>query len=135
MYLFDTDAISQIIKSRPPLSFIKRLASVSPEDQFTTTITVGELVYGAHKSSRPAYFLEKLERMVWPNINILSFDEDAANIYGKVRADMENKGIVLSEPDMRISSIALCHNLTVVTGHTKHFSRVQGLKVENWLKE
>ena len=135
MYLFDTDSISQIIKSRPYLSFIKKLASVSPEDQFTTTITVGELVYGAHKSSRPAYFLEKLERMVWPNINILSFDEDAAKIYGKVRADMENKGIVLSEPDMRISAIALCRKLTVVTGNTKHFSRVPGLKVENWLKE
>ena len=135
MYLFDTDSISQIIKSRPYLSFIKKLASVSPEDQFTTTITVGELVYGAYKSSRSEYFLDKLETMVWPNINILSFDEDAARIYGRVRADMEKKGIAVSEPDMRISAIALCHNLTVVTGNTRHFSRVPGLKVENWLKE
>jgi tRNA(fMet)-specific endonuclease VapC len=135
MYLFDTDAISQIIKRRPSLSFIKRLASVSPDDQFTTTITVGELVYGAFKSSRPSYFLEKLDRMVWPNINILSFDEDAAKIYGKSRAELEKKGIVLSEPDMRISAIALTHNLTLVTGNTRHFSGVQGLRVENWLKE
>jgi tRNA(fMet)-specific endonuclease VapC len=135
MYLFDTDAISQIIKRIPSLSFIKRLASVSPANQFTTTITVGELVYGAYKSSRPSYFLEKLDRMVWPNINILSFDEDAAKIYGKTRAEMERKGIALSEPDMRISAIALCHNLTVVTGNARHFSKVQGLKVENWLKE
>ena len=133
MYLFDTDAISQIIKRRPSLSFIKRLASVSPADQFTTTITVGELVYGAYKSSRPSYFLEKLDRMLWPNINILSFDEDAAKIYGKTRAEMERKGIALSEPDMRISAIALRDNLTVVTGNTRHFSRVQGLRVENWL--
>jgi tRNA(fMet)-specific endonuclease VapC len=135
MYLFDTDSISQIIKSRPYLSFIKKLASVSPEDQFTTTITVGELVYGAYKSSRSEYFLDKLETIVWPNINILSFDEDAAKIYGRVRADMEKKGIAVSEPDMRISAIALCHNLTVVTGNTRHFFRVPGLKVENWLKE
>lgn len=135
MYLFDTDSISQIINNRPSLSFIKRLAAVSPENQFTTTITVGELVYGAYKSSRPAYFLEKLEEMVWPNIHILSFDEDAARIYGKARAEMEKKGIALSEPDMRISAIALCHNLTVVTGNTRHFSRVPDLRVENWLKE
>ena len=135
MYLFDTDSISQIIKSRPYLFFIKRLASVLPEEQFTTTITVGELVYGAYKSSRPSYFLEKLDRLVWPNINILPFDEDAARIYGKVRAEMEKKGLTLSEPDMRISAIALQHNLTVVTGNTRHFSKVTGLKVENWLKE
>ena len=135
MYLFDTDSISQIIKNRPNLSFIKRLASVSPDDEFTTTITVGELIYGAYKSSRPAYFLEKLDTMVWPNITILSFDEDAARTYGKVRADMEKKGIVLSEPDMRIAAIALFHKLTVITGNTKHFLKVPGLKVDNWLKE
>jgi tRNA(fMet)-specific endonuclease VapC len=135
MYLFDTDSISQIIRQQPNLSFIKRLASISPDDQFTTTITVGEMVYGAYKSSRPSYFLEKLDRLVWPNINILSFDEAAAKTYGKVKAEMEKKGTVLSEPDMRISAIALHHNLTVVTGNTRHFSRVPGLKVENWLKE
>ena len=135
MYLFDTDSISQIIKNRPNLSFIKKLAHVSPEDQFTTTITVGELIYGAYKSSRPDYFLERLDMMVWPTINILSFDEDAARIYGKVRADLEKKGIVLSEPDMRIAAIALRNNLTVITGNTKHFLKVPELKVENWLNK
>ena len=70
-----------------------------------------------------------------PNINILPFDENAAKIYGKTRAEMERKGIALSEPDMRISAIALRHNLTVVTGNTRHFSSVHGLRVENWLKE
>ena len=135
MYLFDTDSISQIIRQQPNLSFIKRLASISPDDQFTTTITVGEMVYGAYKSNRPSYFLERLDRLVWPNINILSFDEAAAKTCGKVKAEMENKGTVLSEPDMRISAIALHHNLTVVTGNTRHFFRVPGLKVENWLKE
>jgi len=135
MNLFDTDSISQIIKNRPNLSCIKKLAHVSPEDQFTTTITVGELIYGAYKSSRPDYFLERLDMMVWPTINILSFDEDAARIYGKVRADLEKKGIVLSEPDMCIAAIALCNNLTVITGNTKHFLKVPELKVENWLNK
>jgi tRNA(fMet)-specific endonuclease VapC len=135
MYLFDTDAISQIIKRSPSLSFIKKLASISPEDQYTTTITVGELVYGAYRSCRPSFFLEKLDSLVWPNINILSFDEGAAGIYGKVRAEMEKKGLILSEPDMRISAIGLQHNLILVTGNTRHFSKVAGLKVENWLKE
>ena len=53
MYLFDTDALSQIIKKNPSLAFIRKLASIEPEQQFTTSITIGELVYGAHKSDRP----------------------------------------------------------------------------------
>lgn len=133
MYLFDTDAISQIIKSNPPIPFIKKLASISPAQQFITTITVGELIYGAYKSNRPDYFIEKLEKLVLQNIQILSFDEGSAKTYGKIRAEMEKKGISLSEPDMRIASIALYNNLTIVTGNVRHFSKVPMLVVENWL--
>ena len=135
MYLFDTDAISQVIKRSPSLAFIRRLASTDIENQFTTTITVGELVYGAYKSNRPEFFLEKLERLVWPNIRILSFDESSAKVYGKLRADLERKGTSLIEPDLRIASIAINHGLIVITGNTKHFSKIPGLKVENWLHD
>jgi len=132
MYLFDTDALSMIIKKNPSTSFLRKLASVSPERQFTTAINVGELIYGAYKSTRPEYFIEKLENLVLPNIQTLSFDEDSAKVYGKLRAEQEKKGLPLSEPDLRIASIALHHNLTVITGNVRHFSRVQGLKVERW---
>ena len=134
MYLFDTDVISQIIKKNPSITFIKRLASVLPEQQFTTTITVGEMVYGAYKSNRPLYFIEKLDKIVWPNIHILPFDEGAAKVYGRLRAEMEKKGVSLGEPDMRIASIAMHNGLIVVTGNTRHFSKVHGLKVEDWIK-
>lgn len=133
MYLFDTDSISQVIKGSPFIPFIKKLASTDIEKQFTTTITVGELVYGAFKSKRPEFFIEKLEKFVWPNIHILPFDEGSAKVYGKLRADMEGKGTPLSEPDLRIASIAIYHGLIVVTGNTKHFLKVPGLKVEDWI--
>jgi len=135
VFIFDTDSISQIIRKQPSLSFIRRLSGISPEHQFTTTITVGELIYGAYKSNRPEYFIEKLDSIVWPNISILPFDEDAARIYGKLRADLERKGMVVSEPDMRIASIALYHNFTVITGNTRHFSKIPGLKIGNWIEE
>lgn len=134
MYLFDTDALSQIIKRNPSIYFIKKLASVPPSRQFTTAITVGEMVYGAHKSNRPAHFISKLNDLVWPNIQILSFDRASAEIYGKLRAVLEKKGTPLTEPDMRIASIALCHKLALVTGNVKHFSKISGLAIENWLK-
>ncbi|MBZ0156965.1 MAG: type II toxin-antitoxin system VapC family toxin [Alphaproteobacteria bacterium] len=135
MYLFDTDALSQILKKNPSVPFIRKIASLTPEVQFTTTITVGELVYGAYKSSRPEFFIGRLEELVWPNIHILSFDESAAKIYGKLRAEMERKGTPLAEPDLRIVSIALCHGLTVITGNMRHFSKVPELAVENWMHE
>ncbi len=134
MYLFDTDALSRIIRRNPSISFIKKLASVPPRQQFTTAITVGEMIYGAHKSNRPAYFISKLNSLVWPNIQILPFDRDSAEIYGKIRAELEKKGTPLTEPDIRIASIALCHKLVLVTGNVKHFSRISRLTIENWLK-
>ncbi|MBI3997991.1 MAG: hypothetical protein HY355_03080 [Armatimonadetes bacterium] len=61
MYQFDTDTISALLKRDPPSRLVRRLAEVPPDQQQTSTITVGELVYGAYRSSRPAYFLERLE--------------------------------------------------------------------------
>ncbi len=56
-----------------------------------------------------------------------------ADIYGKIKAGMDKKGIPLTEPDLRIASIALCYKLVLVTGNVKHFSKVPGLSIENWL--
>jgi tRNA(fMet)-specific endonuclease VapC len=133
MYLFDTDAISEIIKKNPSISFIKRLASIEPEKQFTTAITVGELVYGAYKSNRPEYFIEKLKELVWPNVQIIPFNEGSATVYGKLRAEMEKRGTPLTEPDLRIAAIAMHEGLIVVTGNTRHFSKIPGLAIENWI--
>ncbi|MCC6347079.1 MAG: type II toxin-antitoxin system VapC family toxin [Nitrospirales bacterium] len=127
--------MSQILKKSPSVSFIRKIASLTPEAQFTTSITVGELIYGAYKSSRPEYFIGKLEELVWPNIQILPFDESVARIYGRLRAEMERKGTPLAEPDLRIISIALYHGLTVITGNMRHFSKVPELAVENWMRE
>lgn len=132
-FLFDTDILSNVLKKNPSLILLRRLATVPADQQFTSAITVGEMVYGAYKSNRPDYFLEKLNRLLWPNLQIVSFDETSARTYGRLRANLEKSGVVLTEPDLRIASIALTHNLTLVTGNTQHFSKVPGLKVENWL--
>lgn len=67
------------------------------------------------KSNRPEFFIEKLEKLVWPNIQILPFDEGSAKVYGKLRAEMEGKGTPLIEPDLRIASIAM-HRLFCLAG-------------------
>jgi len=134
VYLFDTDTISHLLIKNPPSGLIKKVAAVPPDQQFTSTITVGEMIYGAYRSTRPDFFLEKLDRLVWPNITILPFDEAAARAYGQLRARLERAGTPVSEPDLRIASVALIRQLTLVTGNTRHFSRIPGLSIENWLR-
>jgi tRNA(fMet)-specific endonuclease VapC len=134
VYLFDTDTISHLLIKNPPSGLIKKVAAVPPDQQFTSAITVGEMIYGAYRSARPDFFLEKLDRLVWPNITILPFDEAAARAYGQLRARLERAGTPVSEPDLRIASVALIRQLTLVTGNTRHFSRIPGLSIENWLR-
>ena len=68
------------------------MASLDPDEQAITSVTVGELVYGARRSSRPEYFLRALEERVWPNVRILAFDFEAAVIFGELRATLEAAG-------------------------------------------
>ncbi len=135
MFLFDTDIISNLLKKNPAPRLIRKLALVSPVDQFTSAITVGELVYGAFRSSRPDYYLDKLNQIVWPNVKVLPFDDKAAQTYGKLRALLEKAGTPTSEPDLRIASIALSNGMTLITGNERHFSRIPSLQIENWLKD
>lgn len=133
MYLFDTDTISSVLRKDPPSGLLRRLAGVPPGRQFTSAITVGELVYGAYRSARRDHFLSKLDQLVWPNVQILPFDEAAGRVYGQLRARLERAGSPLAEPDLRIAAITLVHDLTLITGNLRHFVRIKELKIENWL--
>ena len=133
MFLFDTDTLSQLMKRQPLPSLLARMAVVPTEEQFTSSITVGEMVFGAQRSPRRDYLLSQLEELVWPTLQILPFDHAAAETYGRIRAELERIGTPLDEPDLRIGAIGLARDLTVITGNTRHFSRIPGLRVENWL--
>lgn len=132
MYLFDTDVLSYVVGRAPP-RLLARLAAVPAEQQFTSSITVGEMVYGAHRSPRRDALLRKMEEQLWPNIQVLPFDKAAAETYGQLRADLERAGRPLAEPDLRIAAIAVVNGLTVITRNIRHFSRIPCLRVENWV--
>src|ERR671933_675169 len=134
MYLLDTDILSNLMKRAPASMLVARLARVPPEDQFTSSVTLGELLYGAHRSSRTTALLERIEETLLPELPILPFDAAAAWRYGELRAELERRGAPIGDADTRVASIALSRGLTVVTGNERHFQQVPGLEIENWLK-
>lgn len=131
-YCFDTDILSAVMRRDPPLHLIRRLAATPPADQCTTSITLGELLYGATKAASET-LAERVRLLVEEALSVEPFGVDAARIYGSTRASLEASGKRLAEPDLRIASIALARDLTLVTGNVHHFARVPGLRVENWL--
>jgi tRNA(fMet)-specific endonuclease VapC len=104
------------------------------EDQATSSITLGELYYGARRlADAGETLLGRIDATLLPNLAVLPFDVEAAKRYGELRADLERAGTPIGDADMRIAAIAKANELAIVTGNVRHFQRVTGLAVENWL--
>jgi predicted nucleic acid-binding protein len=135
MYLLDTDILSNLLKPVPSSALIVRMARVPPEQQFTSSITFGEMLYGAYKRpDRTTLLLQRFQASVLPHFEVLPFDTAAAWRYGEVRALLEQRGTVVADADLRIASIALARELTMVTGNVRHFRYVPNLTIDNWLE-
>ena len=134
MYLFDTDTIIALMKEKGKGALAKKIDDISFYQQFLSSITLSELVYGAYCSDREKYHLGMIRDELLCNVQIVSFDIPAAYQAGKLRAALRNQGNPISFPDLPIAAIALARNLTLVTGNVRHFERVPDLLVENWIK-
>ncbi len=135
MYLFDIDCLSNILKKAPSPLLIKKLESLPKGLQFTTSINVSEIYFGAYRSRNQEKILKAYEDKVFPNVNILPFDTDSGKIYGRLKAILEKRGFSKSEPDLRIAAIAIQHNMILVTGNKKHFMNIPGLNIEDWIND
>ena len=131
-YCFDTDVLSAVLRRDPPMHLIRRLARTPAAEQATTTITMGELLYGAAKKGSPK-LVDRVRDLLAGAVTILPFDQPSAEAYGSLRAELEASGRPLAEPDLRIAAIATAYDLTLVTGNIRHFRRVPNLPVEDWL--
>ena len=134
-WLFDTDAISELLRKRPSRGYVRWLGGIPREDQFTSAVTVGELYRGAFRSGEQARHLENIEGRVLPAVTVLPFDTAVARVYGEICAWLEAAGRPLADAELQIAATALHHGLRLVTGNLKHFRRVPGLAVEPVLAE
>jgi tRNA(fMet)-specific endonuclease VapC len=92
------------------------------------------LIYGVHKSSDPDKNHKTLRDFI-SSFEVLQWTEADANSAGKIRAGLEKIGKSIGPFDLQIAGQAMAHNLILVTNNEKEFSRVKGLKIENWAKE
>ncbi len=134
MYLLDTDILVNLMGRCPSTAMIAKLASVSPEQQCTSSITLEELLVGASRfGRRSTALLSQIDTRLIPNLQVLPFDAAAAKRSGELQASLVRKGSPLSETALRVAAIALVRNCTLVSGSPQYFKRVPGLSVENWL--
>jgi len=131
-YLLDTNICIYIIK-RKPIKVFEKFKSLAFGSIGISSITLAELQYGIMKSSIPERNREALEIFLTP-LEIVDFDYNATIEYGKIRADLERKGTPIGPLDTLIASHALSLDLTLITNNEKDFSRIPGLKIENWTK-
>lgn len=129
-YLFDTDAISELLRSRPAAVYVEWLRAVPREDQFTSAVVLGELYRGAFRSPARERHLANIRKRVLPAVTVLPYDAAVAEVYGVLSAELEKAGRTLADADIQIAATAVYHNLELVTGNLRHFVRIPQLQCE-----
>jgi predicted nucleic acid-binding protein len=132
-FLFDTDAISEVLRKKPAPAYLRWLGAVPREEQFTSAVVVAELFKGAFRSERAAFHVENIESRILPNVTVLPFDVAVARAYGEIEATLRRVGRPLADADLLIAATAVHHGLELVTGNLRHFERVPGLVVNRIL--
>lgn len=132
MRMLDTDICIALIKQRSP-ELVVKLKKHKPGEVAISSITLAELHFGVSKSAQPEKNRAALDQFLLP-LEILAFDDAAAECYGRVRAALEIEGTPIGPLDTLIAGHALSVNGTVVTNNVREFSRVRGLRVENWIE-
>jgi tRNA(fMet)-specific endonuclease VapC len=130
-YLLDTNILSDLIR-HPDGLVARRVEQVGQKEIFTSIIVAAELRYGCAKKGS-SKLLERVQGLL-ETIPVLSLDMPSDAQYGLIRAELEAAGQPIGMNDLLIASHALALGLTLVTDKTSEFSRVRGLKVENWLR-
>jgi len=131
-FMLDTD-ICVYIHKRKPLSVLEKLRKFGPGEAVLSSITMGELIYGATKSSMSEAVLTRLVEME-TLVPAVSLGRSAAEEYGAIRASLESAGTPTGNNNLWIAAHAKALGLTLMTSNKSEFKWVRGLRVENWAK-
>jgi len=130
MYMLDTNVLSAI--GRDPEGLLARRLAVVDAEVSVSSIVLGEIVYGVENN--PAAQSSGRTLAAVNLLNVAPFDAAAAMAYGRIRAELRRAGTPIGANDMLIAAHAVALDATLVTDNVKEFSRVPGLKLENWMR-
>ena len=130
-YMLDTNICIFVLRNKLTEQLNQRLISIKLSDIVISAITLAELEVGVQKSYNSVKAEEKLQLFIAP-FDILPFEIKDTRIYARVRNELERSGTPIGPLDTLIASHALSNGLTIITNNVREFSRVKGLKVEDW---
>ena len=129
-YLLDTNIVIYTMKNRPQQ--VRRYFKAQQGRIGISSVTLGELVFGAEHSQQVERNLADIEALI-ARLEVLPFDEAAAYHFGQIRAELYRTGRPIGPYDMMIAGHARAAGLKLVTNNVKEFERVPGLLLENWI--
>lgn len=130
IYLLDTNVCVRYLNGRS-VAIRERLKATNADDIAVCSVVKAELFYGANRTNNPQRTLANQQQFL--NLFVsLPFDDSAATVYGKIRAHLATQGTPIGANELQIAAIALVRNLILVTHNTGEFSRVPGLRWEDW---
>jgi tRNA(fMet)-specific endonuclease VapC len=130
-FLLDTNIVSDLVRN-PRGKIANRISEVGEDEVCTSIVVAAELRYGATKKNS-ARLTSQLEAVLGA-IEVLTLEAPVDAVYGVIRAGLERIGQPIGANDLLIAAHALALDLTVVTDNEHEFSRIDGLRVENWLR-
>ncbi|MGA2080232.1 MAG: type II toxin-antitoxin system VapC family toxin [Holophaga sp.] len=110
------------------------LSKVQVPDVAVSAVTVGELYEGAHRSNQTGKEIKKADTFLAP-IEVIAFGREEAKEWGLIEANLRKQGKPIEAEDSIIAATAIKRGLILVTGNTKHFDRIEGLKLVDWEKK
>jgi tRNA(fMet)-specific endonuclease VapC len=128
--VLDTDTCVAILSGNSAVIERRRQ---TPDRVATTWVTAGELFYRAAKSS-DAFGNKSIVERFLETLPVLGPNLLASQFFGVLKADLESSGKRLADADLWIGALARAYRATVVTANTRHFERMDGVRVENWMK-
>ena len=132
MYLLDTNIISDVAHN-PAGSVGRKLSEIDPAEIVSSVVVAAEVWFGIENN--PSVRSPGRTEAFMKNVNVLGMAPEVARTYGKLRAELKRTGSELGPNDLLIAAHAMSLGATLVTGDDRAFSRVQGLKIENWLRQ
>ena len=130
MKVLDSDTCIGILRGR---KVVLERRAIEVDELATTWVTASELFYGAAKSAKPDANAALVVRFL-NTLPVLAPDLASARLFGEAKARLATAGQIVADADLFIAAIALSRGATLVTGNRRHYERIPGIVLEDWLR-